>query len=127
MKQGLIFILFLIVLTSICDTINQLFLKSAINSLKVSISANIIKIMQFILNLIQIPRVWIGFLFSVLSLCIWLFVLSKADLNFAFSLDSMHYIFIALVSRFVLKEKVGFKRWAGTMFIMIGIILVSLS
>jgi uncharacterized membrane protein len=117
----------LIALTSICDTINQLFLKSAINSLKISLTANIVKILQFIIRLIRTPRVWVGFLFSVLSLCIWLFVLSKVDLNYAFSADSMHYIFIAFASRHVLKENVGFKRWAGTIFIIIGIILVSLS
>jgi uncharacterized membrane protein len=127
MKEGLIFILFLIVATSICDTINQLILKSAINSLNVSISGNIIKILQFIIKLIRVPRVWVGFLFSVLSLSIWLFVLSRADLNFAFSVDSMHYIFIAFASRFLLKERVGFKRWFGTTLIIIGIILVSLS
>ncbi len=127
MKQGLIFILLLIVLTSICDTINQLFLKSAINSLNASLTGSILKILRFILKLIMIGRVWIGFLFAVLSLCIWLFVLSKADLNFAFSADSMHYIFIAFASRFVLKEKVGLKRWVGTIFIILGIILVSLS
>ncbi|MGD0336155.1 MAG: EamA family transporter [Candidatus Omnitrophota bacterium] len=127
MKSGLIFILSLIVLTSICDTINQLFLKSAINSLDISLSANIIKIFKFILRLILIPRVWLGFLFSVLSLCIWLFVLSRADLNFAFSADSMHYIFIAFASRIFLKEKIGPKRWFGTLLIVVGIILVSVS
>jgi uncharacterized membrane protein len=127
MKQGLAYILFLIVLTSICDTINQLFLKSAINSLDVSLSANIKKVLEFIIKLIRVPRIWGSFLFAALSLCIWLFVLSKADLNFAFSLDSMHYIFIALASKLVLKEKIGFKRWFGTIFIAIGIILVSLS
>jgi drug/metabolite transporter (DMT)-like permease len=127
MKQGLGLILFLIVLTSICDTINQLFLKSAINSLNVSISASFTKIARFIAALITTPRVWAGFLFSVLSLCIWLFVLSRADLNFAFSVDSMHYIFIAVASRFILKEKVGLKRWVGTGFIILGIVLVTLS
>jgi len=127
MKEGLTFIFFLIVLTSICDTINQLFLKSAINSLSLSSPITIIKIIKFIIELTMIPRVWISFLFSVLSLCIWLFVLSKVDLNFAFSIDSMHYIFIAFASRHILKEKVGFKRWFGTISIIIGIILVSLS
>jgi len=127
MKPSLSFIIFLIILTSICDTINQLFLKSAINSLKASLSANIIKILRFIIRLVLIPRVWISFFFSVLSLCIWLFVLSKIDLNLAFSLDSMHYIFIAFASSAFLKEKVGFKRWLGTISIIIGIIFVSLT
>lgn len=127
MNWSLGFILFLIALTSICDTVNQLFLKSAINSLKVSLSADIMNILRFIIRLILIPRVWISFIFSVLSLCIWLFVLSKIDLNLAFSLDSMHYIFIALASGIFLKEKVGLKRWLGTISIIAGIIMVSLS
>lgn len=98
MREGTFFILFLIVLTSICDTINQTFLKSAINDLNFNSNKSILNIVKFIIRIILTPKVWIGFLFSVTSLCIWLFVLSKADLNFAFSLDSMHYIFIALAS-----------------------------
>lgn len=127
MKEGLAYILFLIALTSICDTINQIFLKSAINSLQVSLSANVLKILQFITRLIMIPRVWLSFLASTVSLCIWLFVLSKVDLNFAFSLDSMHYIFIAFTSRLFLKERVDARRWFGTIFIVVGIVLVTLS
>lgn len=126
MKEQLVFILFLIALTSICDTINQLFLKSAINSL-VSPRGNVRSVLKFIVQLIMIPRVWISFLFSTVSLCIWLFVLSQVDLSFAFSADSMHYIFIAFASRFILKEKVCLKRWIGIILIVVGIMMVSLS
>jgi len=127
MKEGLLVILSLIALTSVCDTINQLFLKTAVDSLSFSPSFNIIKIFKFIFQLIIKPRLWLGFVFSVISLCIWLLVLSKAELNFAFSADSMHYIFIALASRFVLKEKVTSLRWLGTGLIVVGIVLISLS
>jgi len=126
MREGLVFILFLIALTSICDTINQLFLKSAINSL-VPPAGNIKEILRFIFKLILVPRVWISFLFSLISLCIWLFVLSQVDLSFAFSADSMHYIFIAIVARFILKEKVCLKRWVGIVLIVVGIMMVSIS
>jgi drug/metabolite transporter (DMT)-like permease len=126
MREGLAFILFLIALTSICDTVNQLFLKSAINSL-VSPSGNIREVLRFIFKLLLIPRVWVSFLFSLISLCIWLFVLSQVDLSFAFSADSMHYIFIALAARFILKEKVCFKRWVGIILIVVGIMMVSVS
>ncbi|MCX5693787.1 MAG: hypothetical protein NT014_01435 [Candidatus Omnitrophica bacterium] len=127
MKEGLLLVLFLIALTSLCDTINQLFLKSTIDSLNFTPTFNIVKIFKFIFQLLITPRLWLGFVFSLISLCIWLVVLSKADLNFAFSADSMHYIFIALASRFVLKEKMGFNRWLGTGLIVVGIIFVSLS
>ena len=127
MRQGLLLVLSLIALTSLCDTINQLFLKSAIDSLNFTPTLNIIKIFKFIFRLIIKPRLWVGFGFSLVSLCVWLVVLSKTDLNFAFSADSMHYIFIALASRFVLKEKMGTCRWLGTGLIVAGIVFVSLS
>ena len=127
MKQGLLTVLSLIAFTSLCDTINQLFLKSTIDSLNFTPTLNIVKIFKFIFQLITKPRLWVGFVFSLISLCVWLVVLSKADLNFAFSADSMHYIFIALASRYVLKEKMGFGRWLGTGLIVVGIVFVSLS
>ncbi len=126
MKEGLFVILSLIVLTSICDTISQLFLKSTINALRVE-TDGIKKIIFFIIKLIRAPRVWISFAFSTLSLIIWLYILSKADLHFAFLVCSMHYIFIAIASGWILKEKVGLNRWIGTILIVIGIFLVTLS
>jgi uncharacterized membrane protein len=127
MKNGLLVVLLLIALTSLCDTINQLFLKSTIDSLQLKPPINAIKIFKFIFQLVTRPRLWLGFVFSLVSLCIWLVVLSKADLNFAFSADSMHYIFIALASRFILKEKMESRRWLGTGLIVAGIIFISLN
>lgn len=125
-KLGLVVIIMLIAVANICDTIRELLLKSAINSLDISIHS-VKKAIIMILRLALIPRVWLGFIFSCLSLFIWLFVLSKADLNFAFSLDSMHYVFVAVAAAIILKEKVEAKRWIGTLLIMIGIIIVSIS
>jgi len=127
MREGLLVILLMIALTSLCDTINQLFLKSAIDSLNFSPKLNFIKIFKFIFQLVIKPRLWLSFLFSVISLCIWLLVLSRADLSFAFSADSMHYIFIALASRFILKERFSSLRWLGTGLLVMGIVFVSLS
>ncbi|HNW40104.1 MAG TPA: EamA family transporter [Candidatus Omnitrophota bacterium] len=127
MKEALLLVLFLIALTSLCDTISQLFLKSTIDALEFTPKLNFKKIFKFMIKLIAKPRLWLGLVFSLVSLCIWLVVLSKVDLNFAFSADSMHYIFIALASRFVLKEKMGSNRWWGTGLIVAGIVFVSLS
>ncbi|MGA2463469.1 MAG: EamA family transporter [Thermodesulfobacteriota bacterium] len=127
MKEGQSFILFLIVLTSLCDTFRELFLKSGVNSLEEFSPDNVKRVIIFVFKLIGNPRVWVSLLFGLLSLLIWLFILSKVDLNFAFSLDSMHYIFIALASQFLLKEKVKLGRWVGTFLIVLGITLVTLS
>lgn len=124
--ENYFFVLALITAASILDTITQLFLKSAINSLKVSASMNLARIKEFIFALIYLPQVWFALLFSILALSIWLFVLARAELSLAFSIGSVHYIFIAFSSKFLLKEKVGLTRWIGTSFIVIGIVLVSI-
>jgi drug/metabolite transporter (DMT)-like permease len=127
MREGQLFILSLITFTSLCDTFRELFLKSGVNSLNQFAPGNIKGVIIFLLKLISTPWLWISLLFGFLSLFIWLFILSKVDLNLAFSLDSMHYIFIALASQFLLKEKVRLIRWVGTLLIVLGITLVTLS
>lgn len=123
--MNIIPILLLIVLTSVCDATSQTILKSSINSLRFNVDG-FKKAVVFVWKLIRLPLVWLGFFFSTLSLLIWLFVLSKADLSFAFSVDSMHYIFIAFASGIILKEKVDLLRWTGTLLIVTGIIIVTL-
>lgn len=124
MKLGILFIIGLIALTDLCDTVSQLCLKSSINSLDLHINS-FRKMLHFITHLVKIPRVWVGFIFSTLSLVAWLFVLSKADLNLAYSLDSMRYILITLASVFVLKERIGIVRWMGIICVVLGIFFVA--
>lgn len=123
MKMHILLVIGLIALTDICDTISQLILKSSINSINSDINS-IKKALHLIAQLIRIPRIWLGFFLSGVSLLFWLFVLSKTDLNLAFSLDSMRYIMIALASALILKEKVGTIRWLGIMCVVFGIVLV---
>lgn len=125
MKQNLIFIIFLIFLTGICDTVSQLLLKSSINSLDLHINT-VKKVIRLVIHLIKTPRVLIGSFFSALSLFIWLFVLTKSDLNFAFSIDSMRYILISLASVLILKEKINTVRWLGIFVVVCGIMLVAI-
>ena len=125
MKQTMFFIIFLIFLTDICDTISQLLLKSAINSLDLHINT-VRKVIRLMIRLVLNPRVLVGLVFSALSLFIWLFVLTKSDLNFAFSMDSMRYILIALASVFVLKEKISIVRWLGIFAVVCGIVIVAI-
>lgn len=124
-KQEL-FIIFLIVLSGICDTINQLCIKSSINTIDMHVSS-LRKAFILVWRIAWMPLAWVALFFSCTSLVIWLYVLSKAALSFAYTVDSMHYIFIALASSLILKEKVSFKRWLGTILIMGGIIFVSLT
>lgn len=58
------------------------------------------------------------------SAVVWLLVLSRASLSFAYPFASLAYVLIVLIDRFVLHEAVPPLRWAGVFFIMTGIVLV---
>lgn len=74
---------------------------------------------------IQQPYVWSGLLLFGLSALVWLMVLSRASLSFAYPFAALTYVLILLFDQFVLDESVPALRWAGVAFIAVGIILVS--
>ncbi|MFH1331855.1 MAG: EamA family transporter [archaeon] len=67
-----------------------------------------------------------GFVF-VASLTLWLVVLSKLDISYAYPIVSINYVAIALSSKFFFKEKVSLFRWASIFIICFGVVLVSIS
>jgi drug/metabolite transporter (DMT)-like permease len=60
-----------------------------------------------------------------LSAVVWLLVLSRASLSFAYPFASLTYVLILLADRFVLHEEIPFLRWVGVAAIVTGIILVA--
>jgi len=126
MTFSILAIIGLIVITDLFDTVGQLILKANINRIDAQVRT-LKEAIQFLFRLARIPQLWASLILSLSSLLVWLFVLSKADLNVAYSIDSMRYIFIALASSVFLKEKIGVMRTSGILAIVFGIILVTLS
>ena len=122
--SSLALLLVLITLISLAETAAQVCFKSAIE--KFSEPATTLReMLKLAWRLLFVFRVWVGFWLGLAALALWITVLSKADLNFAYSLSSIHYIFIALASQFILKEDVSRNRWGATLLITAGIVIVS--
>lgn len=60
-----------------------------------------------------------------MGVLLWLIVLSRQELTFAYPLLSSSYVLITLYARFVLKEYVPTTRWVGVFVILCGIVLVT--
>jgi drug/metabolite transporter (DMT)-like permease len=71
------------------------------------------------------PFVWIGLLLFAISAAVWIVVLSRTSLSFAYPFAAITYIVIVLFDRFILKQPVPGLRWAGVLLIATGIVLVS--
>ncbi len=76
-------------------------------------------------TVVSTPAVWGGLFLFGLSAIVWLAVLSRTSLSFAYPFASLSYVLILLADKFVLDETIPGLRWAGVFCIMVGIVLVA--
>lgn len=69
--------------------------------------------------------VWAGLFLFGLSALVWLAVLSRTSLSFAYPFAALTYVLILLFDQFILDENVPVLRWGGVAFIAVGIFLIS--
>lgn len=102
----------------------QLTLKAGMNSVRAShgIAGADVATLRAV---IATPLVWLGLVLFGLSAIVWLGVLSRASLSFAYPFAALSYVIILLVDRFVLAETVPAARWAGVGLIMLGILVIA--
>lgn len=68
------------------------------------------------------PYVMVGYMMFFVSTIINIFALSKIQLSLGAALESLGYVFVAIFSFFILKEKFTLKQIAGYGCIIIGVI-----
>ena len=73
------------------------------------------------------PYVLLGFVMYALSTVFWLIALSKKELSFVYPFISLTYVLVLMLSSLVLKEDIGLNKIAGTLAIIIGLIIISRS
>ncbi len=72
-------------------------------------------------------QVVFGLTLYFLSAVVWLVVLSREDLSFAYPLLGSSYIVILFASRVLFQEPVSAVRWAGAVCISLGVLLITRS
>ena len=127
-KRPLTFRIFiLIVSTDALETVAQFcFKKTALVQHSVAI-ASIADALHFVSVAVTNPFLWFALLAIFVLFCLWITILSKIDLSVAIPVASFSYITIPLVSIIFFGERIPFLRWMGIGFILLGVILVSLS
>ena len=120
-------LLLFLVLTDFMETFTHLcFKKSALTENEVVIKG-LSDVFIFLQTVFSSPFLWLGLLCVLATFIIWSSVLSKIDLSVAVPVCSFSYILIPLASIIFLHEKVSLFRWSGVLFILLGVVFVSLS
>ncbi|MFH0856072.1 MAG: EamA family transporter [Candidatus Omnitrophota bacterium] len=120
-------ILLFLVSTDILETLAQFCFKRSASSRGFPEIATFIQGAMFLKAAVLSPFLWLGLLSVFLIFIIWSTILSKIDLSVAVPVASFSYILVPLVSSVFLHEKVSSIRWLGIVFIILGVIFVSVT
>jgi drug/metabolite transporter (DMT)-like permease len=114
----------LILLSVVLAAVAQLTLKHGMNQV-----AEDTGVLRFnaasIRDVVTTPAVWAGLALFGLSAVVWLAVLSRVSLSFAYPFASLTYVLILLADRFVLDQEITALRYMGVACIVVGIVLVA--
>ncbi len=116
---------FLMILFSVATgSAGQLVMKHGMNSIgKIHASQVTEKLGSAFLN----PYVIGGFGLYGLSAIMWMVILSRVNLSFAYPMVSLGYVIVVISSRYLFHEPVSLLRIVGTLVICFGVFLISRS
>lgn len=116
----------LILFTVLTNAVAQIMLKRgmlALGPLDFSASSPLVTIIRVVFQ----PFVFGGLCVFVISMASHLYVLSKAELSFAYPFLSLAYVVVLAFAWFAFDEQVGMLRIAGVALICLGTVLVARS
>jgi multidrug transporter EmrE-like cation transporter len=105
----------LVVLTTLIGSFGPIFLKKA----SAEFSLNPFKV-------IKNKELVIGIFFYAMGTVLFIPALKGGELSVLYPLVSLAYVWVALLSKFMLKENINALKWAGILLIIIGVSLIGL-
>jgi multidrug transporter EmrE-like cation transporter len=70
---------------------------------------------------------WFSFLCYGLSILIWIIVLSKVEVSYAYAFSSIGYILVTIMGALLLREQISILRIIGIFIVCFGILVVARS
>jgi len=81
---------------------------------------------EAIIKIIFSPLILTGILIYALATVLWLYILSKADISYAYPLTSIAHIIMFFCALLIFKEQIHITRWIGVSMIALGVFLIGL-
>ena len=118
--------LFLIIVSVVLNCAAQLCMKRGMMGIG-EITGGIQGFLLALPNMIANAYLWLSLVCYGISIVMWMVVLSKADVSYAYPFLSIGYILSAVVGYYAFGENVTLTRIAGIIVICIGVVLISRS
>ena len=111
----------------VAGTIGDILLARGMKELGDISAMNLKGILNVALQALTSPKLVLGTAMLAVFFFLWLAVLSWEDLSVALPMQALNYILVAFLSQYFLHEVVTPLRWAGTVLVAIGVIMITKS
>ena len=120
-------IVFLILISACINTAAQLLLKAGADRLTLPSINHWPTLLNTATQMAINPFIMIGLVCYVASVSIWIVILSKVPVSFAYPLMSLAYITTAVAAAIFFNEQLTLTRMGGILIIIFGVYLISRS
>jgi drug/metabolite transporter (DMT)-like permease len=117
----------LVLVAVVISVLGQVSLKVAMNQAGAIDAESLARPVKTLMRVFSAPLVWLGLGCYGVSALLWLVVLSRLDLSYAYLLLASMYVLIPLVSWLFLGERIPPMRWLGMGVVVLGVVIVARS
>ncbi len=119
--------LIVMLLAVTAGTVGDLLLANGMKELGDLSVMNLRGILNVAYQALTSPKLVFGTMMLAVFFFLWLAVLSWEDLSVALPMQALNYVLVAFLSQYFLHEVVTPMRWAGTVLVCIGVMLITRS
>ncbi|TWJ13932.1 EamA family transporter [Geobacter argillaceus] len=119
------FIIMLLAVTA--GTVGDILLAKGMKELGDISAMNLRGILNVAYQALTTPKLIIGTAMLAIFFFLWLAVLSWEDLSVALPMQALNYVLVAFLSQYFLGEIVTPLRWAGTVLVCVGVMMITRS
>lgn len=112
--------IWLILISVVLGALGQVILKLGSNKLG-TISFSLPVLVSSLVRLIKTPEIIIGLILFGTSFLLWIKVLSRSELSYAYPMVSIGYILVVVLSYFLLDEAFSWNKVMGIAIIVAGV------
>jgi len=119
--------LFIMLVAVTAGTIGDILLAKGMKEMGDVSAMNLRGAISAVHQAITTPKLVIGTAMLAIFFFLWLAVLSWEDLSVALPMQALNYVLVAFLSQYFLGETVSPLRWAGTILVCVGVVMITKS
>jgi drug/metabolite transporter (DMT)-like permease len=119
--------LLIMLLAITAGTIGDILLAKGMKEMGDVSAMNLRGILSAAYQALTTPKLMIGTAMLAIFFFLWLAVLSWEDLSVALPMQALNYVLVAFLSQYFLGETVSPLRWAGTILVCVGVMMITKS